>query len=60
MWYTGEMAATVARVRQGLLVQRGQIVSAIAEAQRNAKNFSQGYEIELYQSNIVPRLTSSS
>jgi hypothetical protein len=50
LWYTKEMAATVARVREGLLVQRERVNSAIAEARSNARNFSQGYEIELYQS----------
>jgi hypothetical protein len=50
LWYTREMAQAMVRVRDGLLVQRERLTAAIAEARSNAQKFSQGYEIEIYQS----------
>ena len=50
LWYTREMASAMTRVREGLLVQRERLKSAIVEARSNAQKFSEGYEIAIYQS----------
>lgn len=50
LWFTAEMARALGRVREGLNIQRERLMAAIAEAKRNGQKFSQGYEIELYQS----------
>lgn len=50
LWHTAELAKALGRVREGLLVQRERLAAAIAEARANSQKFSQGYEIELYQS----------
>lgn len=50
LWYTREMAAAIGRARDGLMVQRQNVIAAIAEARQNSQKYSEGYEIELYQS----------
>lgn len=50
LWYSREMAEAINRAREGLLVQKRNVVAAIAEAQSNSKKLTPGYEIELYQS----------
>lgn len=50
LWYTQEMANAIGRARDGLVVQRQNLIAAIAEARRNSQKYTQGYEIELYQS----------
>lgn len=50
LWRTSELASALKRAREGLVVQRDAINAAIAEARSNAAKFSEGYEIDLYQS----------
>ena len=50
LWRTAEMASALARAREGLVVQRERLQSALIEAQGNARKFSRGYEVELNQS----------
>ncbi len=49
LWRSNEMSQAVSRARAGLVAQRKQLKSAIAEARSNMALYVKGYEIEMLQ-----------